>query len=72
MNNRKMRIAVYNLRCTKDKHSNGVKFSNGDICFNLFLNQNYELQFSCNVIITCNNKQYIVNYKQQFSFSYYS
>jgi hypothetical protein len=25
-----MRIAVYNLQCTKDKHSNGVKFSNGD------------------------------------------
>jgi DNA adenine methylase len=42
------------------------------ICFNVFLNQNYELQFSCNVIITCNKKQYIVNYKQQFSFSYYS
>ena len=30
MNNRKMRIAVYNLQCTKEKHSNGVKFSNGD------------------------------------------
>jgi hypothetical protein len=34
--------------------------------FNVFLNQNYELQFSCNVIIICNNKQYIVNYKQQY------
>ena len=27
------------------------------------------LQFSFNVIITCNNIQHIVNYKQQFSFS---
>jgi hypothetical protein len=42
------------------------------IFFNVFLNQNYELQFSCNVIFTCNNKQYIVNYKQQFSFCYFS
>ena len=31
--------------------------------FYVFLTQNYELQFSFNVIITCNNKQYIVNYK---------
>jgi hypothetical protein len=27
--------------------------------FNVFLNQNYELQLSCNLIITCNNKQYM-------------
>ncbi len=40
--------------------------------FNEFLTQNYELQFSFNVIITCNNIQYIVNYKQQFSFSFLS
>ena len=49
-----------------------VHLSNISYFFNVFLNQNYELQFSCNVIITCNNKQYIVNYKQQFSFSYFS
>jgi hypothetical protein len=35
----------------------------------VFLTQNYELQFSFNVIIACNNIQHIVNYKQQFSFS---
>ena len=29
--------------------------------FNVFLTQNYELQFSFSVIITCNNIQYIVN-----------
>jgi hypothetical protein len=39
--------------------------------FNVFLTQNYELQLSFNVIITCNNIQYIVNYKQQFSFSFF-
>ena len=31
----------------------------------------YELQLSFNVIISCNNIQYIVNYKQQFSFSFF-
>jgi hypothetical protein len=43
--------------------------------FNVFLTQNNELQFSFNVIITCNKIQYIVNYKQLqciliFLFSY--
>ena len=43
------------------------------LLFNVFFTQNYELQFSFNVIITCNNIQYmyIVNYKQQFSFSFF-
>ena len=36
------------------------------LLFNVFLTQNYDLQFSFNVIITCNNIQYIVNYKQQY------
>ena len=42
--------------------------------FNVFLTQNYELelQLRFNVIITCNNIQYIVNYKKQFSFSFFS
>ena len=40
-----------------------VYLSNISSYFNLFFTQNYELQFSFNVIITCNNKQYTVNYK---------
>ena len=43
-----------------------VHLSNISFFFYVFLTQNYELQFSFNVIITCNNIQYIVNYKQQF------
>jgi hypothetical protein len=51
-----------------------VHLSNISFFFMYFLlrRQNYELQFSFNVIITCNNIQYIVNYKQQYSFSFFS
>jgi hypothetical protein len=49
---------VYLSNISKKKKKNGP----------VFLTQNYELQFSFNVIITCNNIQHIVNYKQQFSF----
>ena len=34
-----------------------VYLSNISSYFNLFFTQNYELQFSFNVIITCNNNQ---------------
>jgi hypothetical protein len=41
------------------------------LLFNVFLTQNYELQFSLMWSLAwCNSIQYIVNYKQQFSFSF--
>ena len=42
------------------------------LLFNVFLTQNYELQFSLMWSLAwCNSIQYIVNYKQQFSFSFF-